>query len=153
MLALLLAQLAVAAFPFRAHLFVRSLNHTGPDGEIAVLQGPIAHAQSVLAEVFQFPFHVCAATVATVPQVALTGIFLLTLSPEQVGAQRDDGLQEDRNRHECTRKIADRVRQLVAVGKQAPGRRPTARGGGKSNHGVLDLLQRTAPARRSEIRK
>ncbi len=73
-------------------------------------------------------------------------------SPEQVRPQRDHGLQEEQNRHECAKKIADRVRQLVTVRKQAPGRRPKARGLGENDHGVLDLLQRTAAPRRGEIR-
>ena len=74
-------------------------------------------------------------------------------SPEQVRPQRGRGRQEGRNRRECAEKIADRVRQFVTVRIQAPGRRPTARGSIENHHVVLDLLQRTAPAGRSEIRK
>ncbi len=54
-------------------------------------------------------------------------------SPEQVRAQRDGGRQEGRDRRECATKTADRVRQLVTVGKQVPGCRPA----GRSGTGVL----------------
>ncbi len=43
-------------------------------------------------------------------------------SLEQVRPQRGHGRQEGRNRHECTEKIADPVRQLAAAGEQALGR-------------------------------
>ena len=47
----------------------------------------------------------------------------------------------------------DRVRHLVALGEQLPGRRPRTPGSGENGHAVLDLLQRARTAGRGEVRK